>query len=203
VASQTTGTENYWEQKSLQRKAAEKVSSWSSVCCLTIAQDVPAQAEFPAHTRPLWNLPTWTNEDIFHRQHGCYGKQQIFTVKRSSFYDSTAQVGREGKLHQEFTQSCHVASPYPRKKIQTPGSMQLCLNVNRNMHTQCHPPHTDKEHGRSIVLWTVPTPQSVCAQIGAGDVKQVSLAEEHLAFLQFAYVCLTPGKASFLKVSDA
>lgn len=71
------------------------------------------------------------------------------------------------------------------------------------MHTQCQPPYTDKEHERSISLWTVPTLQYVCAQTGAGDMKQVLLAEESFTFLQFAYACLMAGKASFLSVSDA
>lgn len=115
---------------------------WNSVCCPATAWDVPVQAEFPTFPRLLWDkgLPTWTNENIFHRQHGCYGKQHIFTVKRSGFYDSTGQVRREGKLHQEFTQSCHVASPYCRKKQtkkNNTDSTTLCLNVNGNKHTPC------------------------------------------------------------------
>lgn len=61
-------------------------------------------------------LPTWTDEDVFHGEHGCNGKQEILTVQGSSFDQSTGQVGREGKLHQEFPQSCHVASPYTRRK---------------------------------------------------------------------------------------
>lgn len=125
------------EQKALQREAVGRVSRGSSVCCQPTARDSPVQAEVPTHPRLLGGkgLPTWTDEDIFHGQHGCDGKQQIFTVKRSSFYDSTAQVGREGKLHQEFPQPCHVASPYPRKKIQTRDSTTPCVNVNRNRHT--------------------------------------------------------------------
>lgn len=61
-------------------------------------------------------VPTWTDEDVFHGEHGCNGKQEILTVQGSSFYHSTGQVGREGKLHQEFSQSGHMASPYTRKK---------------------------------------------------------------------------------------
>lgn len=71
------------------------------------------------------------------------------------------------------------------------------------MHTQCQLPYTDKEHERSTSLWTVLTLQSVCAQIGAGDTKQASLAEKCFTFLQFAYACFMAGKASFLSVSDA
>lgn len=95
-------------------------------------------------------LPTWTDEDVFHGQHGCNGKQEILTVQGSSFYDSTGQVGREGKLHQEFSQSCHVASPYPRKK-KIADSMKWYLNVNRV---------------RSTSLWTV------SAQTGAEDMEK-------------------------------
>lgn len=151
------------------KESVEKVSKWSIVCCLATVWEVPIQAEFPTHPKLLWGkgLPTWTNEDIFHRQHGCNGKQHIFTIKRSSFYDSTGQVGREGKLHQEFTQSRHAASPYPRKKIQTPDSTEVGLNVNQNVQVQCQPPNMDKEQERQKVSpsFRLPMPTSGQAKL--------------------------------------
>jgi len=60
-----------------------------------------------------------------------------------------------------------VASPCPRKKIQTPDPTEVGLNVNQNMQVQRQPPNTDKKQERQKVspFFRLPMPTSWQAKL--------------------------------------
>lgn len=121
------------------------------------------------------------------------GSSRSSQSREAAFMTAQARLGGRGNCTRNSPSLVTWPLLVPGKEMQVQHPTKLCLSVNQNRYTRCQPPQADKKYERGISLWIVLTLQ---AQTGAGDMKQVSPAEECFTFLQFAYACFMTAKPS-------